>query len=336
MRRVMCVLVMGVLGGMLGACQTREKAVPEASTASETSPALVRVGKRVLTQAEVQAQADQMPLEVRVEYTTPPKQREFVQKFVDQEILAAEAERLGYDRSPEVLAAVKRAMAVKLLKERIGNGPRPEEVSETAVKQYYLDHPAEFGPPEKVRVAVLFVRDGAKAASARAEAEQAVTAASNKAGYAEQFAAFQTFVKSYSEEPGARDVTLSLGVEGSSYPKTVVEAAAQLKEVGRLSELIETPQGYFVLQLKERVPGLVQPFEEVKEHAARSLSDALRNAKVTALVAQLAKQHNAQVYEDRFASVHFAPDPLMQPPTVQPARDVQTVSPTPHPPTHVR
>lgn len=264
---------------------------------------LFRVGREVTTVAQIQSQLDQMSWHDRSRYTTRAEREKYLAALLDQQVLAAEAERAGYANAPEVLAAARKAMVTKLLKERVGNGPRPGEVTDADVRTYYDAHPSEFGVPEKARVGILYVTNAAKAQAVQAEVEQALSGSG--AGIEERLDAFASMVKKYTEEPSARDVAISIGLAGSNFPPEVVSAAAALHQVGAISPLVETERGYYLLQLKERIAGSVRPFEEVKGHAARAASEQLRDRKVAALVEQLKGAAGVEVYADGFKSLRF-------------------------------
>jgi len=266
---------------------------------------LFRIGRAVTTVGQIQTQLDQMSWRDRSRYTTRAERERYLDELVGQQVLAAEAERLGYANAPEVLAAARKAMVTKLLKERVGNGPRPGEVSDADVRAYYDAHPSEFGVPEKALVAILYVTNGAKAHAVETEVEQVLSASGSGASVEERFDAFASMVKKYTEEAGARDVAISMGLTGSNFPPEVVSAAAALHQVGGVSPLVETERGYYLLQLKERVAGSVRPFEEVKGHAARAASEQLRDRKVGALVEELKVGAGAEVYADGFKALRF-------------------------------
>jgi hypothetical protein len=250
---------------------------------------------------EVQAQVEHLSAKSGTEFNSPEAQREFLDKMANQEILAAEAERLGYQDAPEVIMARKRAMMFKLLTERIGNGPRPGEVTEELARKYYQEHPSEFGPPDKAKVALIRVQDAEKASEVMGEVERQVKGK----GVEEQFQAFSDLVQRYTNEPGARDVNLSLGLGATGYPKEVSDAAAGLKDIGGVSAPIATEDGYFILQLKERTPGSVKPFEQVRAHVLRSVSEQIRDRRVAEVVDELSKKLDAHVFKERYSDVHF-------------------------------
>lgn len=294
---VLASLPMAALG--VSACERQ----PRPPTASQA--VLMRSGKHVLTLGELQAQVDQMSVQKRAQYTTPEQQQKFVANAVEQEILAVEAERLNYQNAPEVVSAMKRAMVLKLLKERVGNGPQPGEVTEAVMRQYYQSHQSEFGPPDRARVAIILIKDSAKARQVMAEAERAVVESASTRHIEERFSAFAELVKRYTEEPGARDVTLSLSLAGAGYPKAVMDAASALREVGGLSPLVVTDEAYYILQLKERLPGSVKPFEEVKAHVARSASEQVRDRKIAEFVTSLTQKPDVQIFRNEFGAVRF-------------------------------
>jgi len=280
------------------ACQSAS--AKSAGTATE----LVRVGNRTLTLPEAQAQVSALSAERRAIYRTPAERVAYVQSMVDHEVLAVEAESLGYANAPEVLAAAKHAMVVKLLKERIGDGPDAGAL-EAAARAYYAAHPAEFGPPERAVVAVIRMRDAAQAQTVQAEAIRVVTEAATSADASGKFSAFKGLVTKYTDEQGARDVTLTLDRNLTAYPDAVIRTAAGMREVGEVSTLVSTEAGHFILQLKERLPASVLPFERVKEHAYRSASEELRDKKAAAFAAEMALKHHAEMHAERFAAVKF-------------------------------
>ena len=116
--------------------------------------------------------------------------------------------------------------------------------------------------------------------------------------------AFSGLVQRYTNEAGARDVNISLGLT-TGYPKAVSDAAATLKEIGAVSAPIATEEGYYILQLKARTPGSVRPFEEVRSHVMHSVSDEIKDRKVAEVVAELSKKLEVQVFKDRYSAVRF-------------------------------
>jgi parvulin-like peptidyl-prolyl isomerase len=173
------------------------------------------------------------------------------------------------------------------------------------MRQYYGEHPEEFGPPEKLRVAVLFVKDPARAREVMAAAETPASSGARDRTIEDRFAAFAELVKAHTEEPNARDVVLSPRIPTGAYPQAVMDAATALQEVGALSRLIETQQGSYVLQLKERTAAFVKPFDEVKQRVARAVSEQIRDRKVDALVGELKRRFDSKVSPDAVALLRF-------------------------------
>jgi len=292
-RRALPLLVMGLLSAL--SCHKQAALEPP------QGQVLLRVGERVLTSVEVEAEIQRMPAEARSLYTTPEARLRYVKQIIEQEILFKAAEARGYRDDPAVVEATKRAMVRKLLRERVGTGPAPGEITEAALHQYYEQHPQEFGPAALTRVHAALVPDRAAAAALRAETERA--AAGRTAP--ERLAAFEKLAA------GARlrDLDISEQYEPAGQPKSLFDAAWALTEVGELSPVLETPDGFYLLQLKERTPRSTKPFDQVRPHILRSLSDQARERKVQTLAHELATELAAQVFAENASSVRFETQP---------------------------
>jgi peptidyl-prolyl cis-trans isomerase C len=257
---------------------------------------LVRVGDDVLRRADAQAEVDRMPPAARARYASPEERRAFFDRMVKNEILAAEARRLGYDRDPEVVLATKKAMVQKLLKERIRAEPAPSEVTEAAIARYYQEHAREFVHPEEVRVTEVVSRTREEALDVLREAEKA-----------DDLTAFRAlvFARSADEASKARGGDLTIVGRPGDVPGPVVDAALALDRVGALSPVIETPKGFHVLKLRQRVPASRRSLEESRARIARLLADDGRDRKVDELVGELRRSVKVEVFEERFAGVRL-------------------------------
>jgi len=262
---------------------------------------LLRIGERVVTSAELEAEIQRMTPEARALYATPEARLGYVKQIIEQEILLEAAEARGYRNDPAVVEATKRAMVLKLLRERIGTGPAPGETTEAALRQYYEEHAPEFGPPAITRVQAVLLPDRTRALALRTEIERAATGRAA----AERLATFERLAQQSSPGAGRRDLDVSERYEPAGQPKALFDAAWALTDTGQLSPVLETPDGFYLLQLKQRTPRSTKPFDQVKSHILRTLSDQARDRRVQALVAELRKDLVAQVFSDNFSSVQF-------------------------------
>src|SRR5262249_5485338 len=71
--------------------------------------------------------------------------------------------------------------------------------------------------------------------------------------------------KNYSNDPAYRANQGEYGpMAYEELPREISPAARALKDKSQVSELIETPSGYYVVVLVNRTPSSVAPFEKVK------------------------------------------------------------------------
>jgi parvulin-like peptidyl-prolyl isomerase len=259
------------------------------------------IGKRVVTVADIDARIKSMTPEMRALYATPEARQKYLEQTIDQEIFAKVAEDRGYASDPAVLEATRRAMVLKLLRERIGPGPGPADVNEVDLRKYYDEHPDEFGAPAVSRVQAVLFKDQAAAESFRSDIghEQA-----EQAGPA-RLASFTALAQQRPNAARVRDLDLLQRYEPAGASKEIYDATWGLAEVGDVSAVVPTNDGFYVLQLKERTHGAPRSFDEVRPRVIRAVSEQLKNSKMETLAAELAREQHAAIHRDNFDKVRF-------------------------------
>lgn len=165
-----CVLVSCLL--FVSGCTTR-KAKTDASedankkvhglTREQAAEVLVKVGDTTITVGEfAERLAEQSPY-LRARYNSAERRREFLENLVRFELLAAEARRRGYTKSPEVERTRKQVMIQQMMKADFEEGIRLSDVTEEQIRAYYDANPSEFNKPEQVRASHILFHDRATA-----------------------------------------------------------------------------------------------------------------------------------------------------------------------------
>jgi peptidyl-prolyl cis-trans isomerase C len=298
-----------------------------ADTLQDTNDDVVlRLGSDTVRLAAAQAEIDQLPPLIRQSYAAPQERRAYLQKWVNNTILLHEALRLGYERDPEVLRAMHRAMILKLLTERIGSEPASGEITEAAIAQYYREHPHEFGRPEEVRVTQIVVNDQERARAVLAEAHEVqahVRTTVEDDVAAADLQAFRRLVFQYSEDPASRqrggDLTLTREPD-QPLPQALINAGFQLRTVGEVSPIITTDAGFHIVKLRQRIAARHMSLDDVRPRVIRRIAEQRRDRKVEELVATLTQVLDVQVFEDRLAQLRFGA-PELGAPAMAPARE---------------
>jgi hypothetical protein len=273
---------------------TESKPAKEASE-SARAPVVFTVGSTDVRLDEAQAQIQHLPPQALSACRASPEQtRACVERLVDSEALAQEARRLGYHRHPDVVAAEKRAMVRNMLSDRT-SGVAPTDAE---IERHYQEHQADFSHPELARVVEIIV--GSR--------EQARTVW--KIARGKSLDEFRELVSRYSESPAARDTggNLSLVVGNADDPlRPLAVAAFALKNPGDLAPVVELPDGFHVVMLRERVAPGIRPLAEARSRIIRFLSDQKRTKLQDELLASSRASAKVTIFDKELGGLRWAP-----------------------------
>jgi peptidyl-prolyl cis-trans isomerase C len=167
-------------------------------------------------------------------------------------------------------------------------------VGDEAVRAFYDRHPDQFAETEAVRASHILIETESDAApaerdDARARAE-AIRSEAAAAG-----ADFAALAREHSDDPGsaANGGDLGLVVEGQTV--SAFEAALFALEPGELSDVVETPFGFHVIQMVERRDDRVVPFEEARGPIGDLLLQQEQQARAAAFMEELKTQHDVRI-----------------------------------------
>jgi peptidyl-prolyl cis-trans isomerase D len=142
------------------------------------------------------------------------------------------------------------------------------EVPEAQLRAAYNTRRAEFQTPERVHVRHILLKTTDKSPQ---EIEKIRAQAQDILKQLKGGANFEDLAKKYSQDPGSAEKGGDLGwiVRGQTVKN--FENSAFSLQPKQLSDVITTEYGFHVLQVLEKQPARVQPFEEVKGQLAAEL-----------------------------------------------------------------
>ena len=167
------------------------------------------------------------------------------------------------------------------------------EIDPGSVRAFYEQHPAQFTEPGGARARHILIGVGPDAAAAeRAEARERARGLRLDAEAGADFAAL---AREHSDDPGsaAAGGDLGLVVEGRTAP--AFESALFALDPGELSDVVETPFGFHVIQMVERRDARVAPFEEVRGAIRDLLLQQERQARTAAFIDELKTRHDVRI-----------------------------------------
>ena len=282
----------------LGAC--RPAKIKATQDNSELGQVVAKVDDNVITVGDVQERINKQSPFIRSRYTTMDKKKEFLDNLIRFEVMAAEAQKRGYDKDPEVIRVMKQQMISKFLQKDFESKLKVEDVPEAEVEKYYAAHPEEFNRKDEVRVSQILVKDKARADKVAAEVR-----ALPKGAAADQ-KPFRDLVAKYSEDEDSKqrsgDLTF-FDKDSVAYPRPLVEAAFKLAEVGDVAGPIKSDKGFHIIKLTQKKPGFTRPLAEVKRQIQQRLFRDLRTKSMDAFIADLRKKSKIEIFEDKLGKV---------------------------------
>ncbi|MGF1464762.1 MAG: peptidyl-prolyl cis-trans isomerase [Sandaracinaceae bacterium] len=261
-------------------------------TPAEAGQVLARVGDREITVGDFAEELASLGAFIRPRYTTPERRRELLEKMIELELLAQEAERRGYFDLPEVQRARKQAMVQRLIEERRG-AVEEAAIEAEEVEAYYAAHRDDFRSPAQVRASHIVLADGETARRVLDE----VRRTSGIDG-------FRRLAREHSIDAGTRASGGDLGFfsrpgeerEGEpSIPDEVREAAFAIEAQGGVAEeLIRTEAGYHIVMLTARRAARDQDLASVERIIRNRLQRERQDRRMEELLARLRAQDDVE------------------------------------------
>jgi peptidyl-prolyl cis-trans isomerase C len=259
-------LLVAVTVPFLFACGGAGKKEPDAVLA-------VVNGDRI-TESMFQKEAEALPPYMRPIVDTPAGRKQFLDSLITRDLLLREALRRGLDRRTEVrdrLEQFRKSILLEtLLREVADNAPG---LSDEALRKHYEENKASLEEGERVRVRHVLYKEEKQAGEAARRAKKG-----------------EPFEKLMEGAEAAGGTSADLGlIERGAFDKVFEDAAFGAAENSIVGP-VKTIYGYHVLQVLERRPAGLPPFEEVKEKIAADLREEAQREAFDNFVNGLKKQ----------------------------------------------
>jgi peptidyl-prolyl cis-trans isomerase C len=218
---------------------------------------------------------------------------------VNNEILAAEAKKLGYEDDPEIRRYVKAQSVQKLLLATVDKDQRAAEPTDAELREYYEKNLKEFTPPTLARAQVLALlrRKGQEAAF-----EQKLDAV--KTAIAAKQVPFSEMVNQFSDDPAAKTYAgitnwLVKGEANKQYPEAVLQAVFDAKDNTTITGPIEHNDWVYFVKLQDRRDGQTSGLDQAKAKIAQQLQRKKRLDAYNQFVATLEKSVSVQTFPEK-------------------------------------
>lgn len=249
--------------------ESPERSTPRADT-RPVADAVARVGGRSIGAAEVLAlmQSDGLSAE------------DALNRLVDEELLAQEAERLGLVQDSATEQAIERLMVRAMLHE-LEKENTPESVTEQELREDYASHADEFHIPERRRSWHILVKQADEAGRLRA---QSILREIRRAE--DPRLVFERYSEAGHDDSGFEikaedlpELTRQASVE-RPYKDALFAATAE----GPLKDVIKTSYGWHAIVVSEILPEETRSLADVEVESRERLSQRNRFAKLVEIV----------------------------------------------------
>jgi len=216
---------------------------------------VAQVGEHVVTEADIDAEFLMMPAQYQTKKDDPKLRVEVLKGLLDRLLLVEKARQVGIVSDPATQAKIERARQSIMIAE-LERRRRAGETSDAEIQHYYEENKALFIVPEQVQVRQVLVNSGS-----------AVASVLRKLGRGESFESVVERM-SIDKKSKTQDGELKPFSRGMMLP--AIEAAAfALKEAGDLSDPVQTPYGFHVLQLMRKLPERTLSLDEARDQVEK-------------------------------------------------------------------
>jgi peptidyl-prolyl cis-trans isomerase C len=227
-----------------------------------------------ITESMFRKEAENLPPYIRPIVETQSGRMQFLDSLITRDLLMREALRRGIERRVDVRGRLEQArrsiLLEALLREVAENAPA---ISDGELRKYYEENKANFETGERVRVRhILFKEEG--------KAKEFAQRAKNGEPFDQLMRA--------AEKVGGTTADLGL-IERGSFDKDFENASFGAPENSIVGP-VKTLYGYHVIQVLEKRPAGLAPFEEVKGKIAAELREGAQREVFENLVNGLKKQ----------------------------------------------
>lgn len=281
MRRIIAI-VLGV-AALAGCDRDADKGAADGAEIRLVANQIARVGGRSIGAEEVEAlmRAEAIGAETAL------------QELIDEELLAQEAERLGFNVGREGERTVERLMVRSMLRD-LEEDNTPESISDEELREDYARFEEKFFVPERRRSWHILVKDPSE------EARALATSILGELRQAEDpRAVFERYEDSAPEGSELKVLAEDLPAvtQKASLEKPYKTALFAAKSEGPLENLVETSYGWHAIVLSEILPAEQRSMADVEEESRARISQSKRLAAVVRIV-QALKAEGLASYDD--------------------------------------
>jgi peptidyl-prolyl cis-trans isomerase C len=247
-----------------------QQAAPAPAPATPGAKVVATVNGESITAAQLDRLWNRMGAKMRGQYEQGGNGKmRFLENYVGKRLLLQLAAQSEFEKSPSVQAELEAAKEAALFDLYVRDVVATQVVTDSAVRKFYDDHPADFLRPQQARVRMIFVgRDRHTVEEGRqliGDVMKEMYGVKTRSGNDPQaivqaFAAAAARTSEHSSATSGGD--LGWVAPGTLDPK--LNDAVFAMKPNMVSGILETDAGTYLLLIQDQQPATPEPFESVR------------------------------------------------------------------------
>ena len=173
----------------------------------------------------------------------------------------------GLKRANLTYETFKKELRNDLLMQKLYDKEIKSELSEDDLKKYYEENRYKFKRPEKIKVRIIYIRNDPTDPKGREKALKRAKEALAKIKEGEDFADVASKYSNAMSRIKGGDMGF---VHKGMLDEPIEKAAFSLKK-GEMSDIVETPTGFYIIKLEDISPAVQLGFDEIKDRLKKEL-----------------------------------------------------------------
>ncbi len=199
----------------------------------------------------------------------------------------------GLKRANLTYEEFRRELRNDLLMQKLYDKEIRVKLDDDDLKKYYENNKFKFKRPEKIKIRLIYLRNDPTDPKGREKALKRAEEAMEKIKGGEEFAD----VASKYSNAMSRIKGGDMGFIHKGMLDEPIEKTAYSLKVGEISEIIETPKGFYIIKLEEISPALQLKFDEVKKNLKKELVAKYEKENLDKILNEMKKTAKIEYFE---------------------------------------
>lgn len=234
------------------------------STRASADSVLVRLGKETITSGMVQRRIEELPENLRGQFSTPEGRQRLLDRMVEEKVWLLAATKKGVPSRPDIQKQIEQQRRDLLIRtyinEVMATLPAP---SDSEIRAYYDQHSTDYKMPASLTISHIQVKTEAEAKRVRQMARSGQDWGKLAAKYSAD-----TLTRAHN---GSLPPTSREGLFGNLGRQPAMAETAFAIGEGRIGGPIKTEHGWHVIRVDALKPESTREFDQVRTSIARQL-----------------------------------------------------------------